>query len=175
MRSTPTRSATEVCFLVGLAAGTTLVAERMTIRATQAISSAATYLRLFVEPKVQGLGLHIRQAAFQRNVKGASSGSRGFAFAYLGLTAAFVLAWLIAPVQGAREWWQTVVVGVFGVASVCQIGQLTWLGAFGWKAAHDAWSAIEEQEQQAAEVDGRSALSREHGDPVARSPDAPRS
>jgi hypothetical protein len=39
MRSTPSRSATEACFLVGLAAVVILVAERLTIRASQGVAS----------------------------------------------------------------------------------------------------------------------------------------
>jgi hypothetical protein len=81
MRSTPARSATQACFLVGLAAVVTLVAERLTIRASQGVASAGCYLRVFVEPHTDGLEYQGRNQAFVRKMKGSVSASRGFGYA----------------------------------------------------------------------------------------------
>ncbi len=104
VRSAPARSATETCFLVDLAAGVTLVAEQLTIRASQGVASGGAYLRLFVEPNVTGLEFQRRNPAFLAKAKGATSASRGFGYAYLAITAAFVLAWFAAPVNDGRQW-----------------------------------------------------------------------
>lgn len=55
MRSPHGRSATQVWFLVGLAALVALVAERLTIRASNGVLSGGTYIRFFIEPNVRGL------------------------------------------------------------------------------------------------------------------------
>jgi hypothetical protein len=141
MRSTPSRSATEACFLVGLAAGVTLVAERMTIRSSHGIGNAAAYLRLFVEPHVEGLDFQRRDALFKRKEGGAPSASRSFAYAYFALTAAFLLAWFAAPAHGGKQWWQTGIVASLAAASLFQIVHLNWIGHFGRNTSRK-WNEI---------------------------------
>jgi hypothetical protein len=154
MRSTPPRSATEVCFLVGMAAGVLLVAEQMTLRAAHAISSGGTYIGLFIEPHVEGLDFQRRYPLFVERAKGSTSASRSFAFAYCTLTTAFILAWLAAPVHDERQWWQTVLVATLGIASLTQVWKLMWIRRYGWKSTFtspdttSAWSDIRDQEQQ---------------------------
>lgn len=155
MRSTPTKSPGEACFLVALAASVTLVAERMTIRATQGIANILAYFRLFLEPQVPGLGFYVRYASFRgktplSGVRRRVSGARDLVYAYLTLTAAFLLAWLAAPVQGHRQWWQTALVGALGAISLVQTVHLRRLSAHGWRAAEDAWSVIWDRERNAA-------------------------
>jgi hypothetical protein len=150
MRSRPPRSCTEACFLVGLAAGVALVAERMTIRATRGLGNVIPYLRIFVEPEIEGLGFNGRYASFRRDVRHQASTAGGLSFAYLGLTAAFLLAWFAAPVEDGRQWWQTAVVGALTVASLVQIANLRWLTMFGAKGADERWAAIQEQERRSA-------------------------
>ena len=150
MRSTPPRTTTETTFLIALAAGVTLIAERMTISTTQAIDSATTYLRLFVEPHVEGLAFERRYRLFAQKIGAKASGAHGVTFAYFGLTAAFILAWPAAPLEGGRQWWQTAIVAVLGAASLVQLRQLHSLRAFGWNAAVNAWSAVKQQEQTQA-------------------------
>jgi hypothetical protein len=157
MRSRPPRSATEVCFLTGLAAGVTLIAERMTIRSSHRVASARAYLRLFVEPRVPGLSFHCRLSSPLR-VRGVSSAARSFALAYLGLTAAFVLAWLAAPVDGGRESWQTLLVGLLGTLSVAQIAQLDSITT---DTAHNPWHAVHKEEHDAVNLEVDSAACRD--------------
>jgi hypothetical protein len=151
MRTTTPRSPAEACFLISLAAGVTLVAERMTIRGTQKVRSIREYLRIFVEPYVDGLDYHRRTALFLTTVRARARGGHTITFAYAGLTAAFVLAWLAAPVESGRQWWHTCLVGVLGAASLVQVGQLIWLSVYGWQTANNAWATIKEQEQQASD------------------------
>jgi hypothetical protein len=124
MRSSPPRSPVEACLLIGMAGGAILVAERMTIRASLAVARLTSYLRIFVEPRVEGLDYCGRLGSFYAEVRGASSAPHSFAFAYLALTAALALAWLAAPVQGGRQWWQTVLITASSTASLVQVGQL---------------------------------------------------
>jgi hypothetical protein len=101
---------------------------------------------------VEGLDYHRRNDLFLRKARGTATAGRGFAFAYFALTAAFVLTWLAAPLQGGRQWWQTFLVGLLAVASLFQVGRLAiWGHLFGW--ANNIWRDIQEQEQQAANVD----------------------
>jgi hypothetical protein len=152
MRSTPPRSPTETCFLVGLAAGVTLIAERMTIRASYSIAVDAAYLRLFVEPQVDGLDFQRRLASPLRTMKGVASTSHSFALAYTALTAAFVLAWFAAPIDGARQWWQTVLIGILTAASFSQVAGLTSISRFHWDGA-DPWRDLHEEEHGASTID----------------------
>jgi hypothetical protein len=158
MRSNPPRSATEACFLIGLAAGVTLIAERMTIRASQSIAAAGAYLRLFVEPHVDGLEFQQRLASPLRGTEvGSSTGS--FSLAYIGLTAAFVLAWPAVPIDGARHWWQTLVVVVLGGTSLFQALKLSSMPCPVWSNAADSpWRAIHDQDQQTGRLHASSAV-----------------
>ena len=110
IRSDPALSASRTCFLIGLAALAVLIAERLTIRASQGVASAGAYLRLFVEPRVAGLRYQRRNEAYVRHVRGTVSASLGFGYAYLGLTAAFVAAWWASPISDGRAWWHAAVV-----------------------------------------------------------------
>lgn len=156
MRSSPPRSATQACFLVGLAAGVTLVAERLTIRASEGVASAGAYMRLFLEPRVEGLAFQRRNPLYLKQIKGTASASRGFGYAYLALTAAFVLAWLAAPLHDHRQWWQTSVVVLFALASLIQAGRLIWTSLYGWRTVNAAWRAVKEAEQATEDQDAQS-------------------
>jgi hypothetical protein len=156
MRSTPPRSSTEACFLIGIVGAVILVAERMTIRASQAVARLTSYLRFFIEPRVEGLGYCSRLVLFTRTVGGASSAPHSFAFAYLALTLALTLSWLAAPVHGPRQWWQTLLISALATASAVQVGQLYRVGLFGWKNADQAWRDLLEQEQQVAQTEAES-------------------
>jgi hypothetical protein len=149
MRSRPPLVATEVCFLVGLAAGMTLIAERMTIRASHAVALAAAYLRYFIEPHVEGLSFQGRFTSPLRQGWGVASASHSFAMAYAGLTAAFVLAWLAAPVEDGRQWWQTVLIGILSMVSIFQIQRLS-----SFRRSHyvpsNAWREVYEDEHHVA-------------------------
>jgi hypothetical protein len=146
MRSTPPRSPTEACFLVGLAAGVVLVAERLTIRASQGVASAGAYLRIFIEPHVDGLEYQARNMSYIRKMRGTVSASRGFGLAYCALTVAFALAWPAAPVHGARQWWQTALVGALVAVSLCQAGKLIWTSFRGWRNVDAAWDSVRDAE-----------------------------
>jgi len=161
MRSTPPRSTTEACFLVGLAAGVTLIAERMTIRASRAVAVAATYVRLFIEPHVEGLDFQRRMASPLKEVKGTASAAQSFAIAYSGLTAAFVLAWFAAPVENGRQWWQTLLIGIFGAAGVLQVAKLSSFNRSRWDAA-TPWRDIHEEERRDTDLGPDSAASSTH-------------
>lgn len=50
MRSSPARTAEQTCFLVCLAAIVIIVAQILTIRASQGVASAGAYLRLLSSP-----------------------------------------------------------------------------------------------------------------------------
>jgi len=150
MRADPPRSPTQVCFLVGLAAGVTLVAERLTIRASRGVASAGAYLRVFVEPHVEGLEYQGRNPSYIKKMRGAASASRGLGLAYVGLTVAFILAWFAAPVDGSREWWQTGAVGFIGAASCSQAFRLIWTSLFGWSEIDKAWADVATEEQTRA-------------------------
>jgi len=140
MRSPPTRSPTEVCFLVGLAAIVTIVAEKLTIRASLGVASAGIYLRLFVEPHVQGLDFQRRHALYVSSAKGSVSASRGFGIAYAVLSVAFVLAWFAAPIEhGGRQWWQTTVIVILGLYSLYQAGELIRRSFADWSDVLGAW------------------------------------
>ena len=168
MRSTPPRSSTEACFLVGLSAGVTLIAERMTIRAGYSIAMNTTYIRLFLEPHVEGLDYQRRFASPLRTLKGVASASHSFALAYSALTAAFVLAWFAAPIEDARHWWQTLLIGIFGAASLFQVATLTSLSRFRWDSVKP-WRGLHKEEGHGSTLD-RSALLHEDlkpEDPVA--------
>src|SRR5688572_7414672 len=75
MNSDAHRSPWQACFLVGLVAVVTLAAEQLTIRASQGVATAGAYLRLFVEPNVEGLAYQRRNVDF--NMKRRVSASRG--------------------------------------------------------------------------------------------------
>jgi hypothetical protein len=152
MRSTPPRSATQACFLVGLAAVVILIAERLTIRASQGVASAGAYLRVFVEPHVDGLEYQRRNESYIRKMKGSVSASRGFGLAYVALTFAFACAWAAAPVPGHRQWWQTGFVTVAALISLLQSGVLIRTSFVGWENVNSAWKAVLDEEEQATET-----------------------
>lgn len=146
MRSPQGRSATQVCFLVALAAIIVLVAERLTIRASNGVLSGGTYIRLFIEPEVRGLRYQRRYAAFVDHLDGSAGLARGIGFAYLALTVAFASAWAAAPI--GHECWQTSVVAGLGLFSLWQSVSL----AFGKKRERGvvaAWEQVRASERQA--------------------------
>jgi hypothetical protein len=159
MRSTSPRSPIEACFLVGMVGGAILVSGRMTIRASQEVVRLRSYLQCFVEPRVEGLDYLSRLGFFTRAARGASSGPHGFAFAYLALTVALILAWLAAPVHGDKQWWQTFLISALAATSVVQVGQLYWIGTFGWKTADRAWRDLVDHEQQVTTEESESLAS----------------
>jgi hypothetical protein len=162
MRSNSPRSATEVCFLIGLTAGATLIAERMTIHTSQAIAAGDAYVRLFIEPHVDGLALQRRLASPLRNTKPAVP-TRNLGLAYTGLTAAFVLAWPAVPIDGSTEWWQTLIVATLGAMSLFQAMKLYFMGCPHSLTTSDAcWDAIYDQERCTSGLDSSSGISPTH-------------
>jgi hypothetical protein len=153
MRSTPPRSPIQACFLVGLAAGVTLIAERMTIRASHGVAAGGAYLRLFIEPHVEGLEFQRRVASSLRQAKGLASASatRSFAWGYAGLTAAFVLAWFAAPVVGDRQWWQTLLIGLLAATSAFQLREFSSISRFRSDGTRP-WQAIHEEERRTGSI-----------------------
>lgn len=147
MRSPQGRSASQVCFLVGLAAIIVLVAERLTIRACNGVASGGTYIRLFIEPKVRGLRYQQRYAEFVKHLDGSAGLARGIGLAYVGLTLAFVLAWFAAPTRNDHEWWQTLTVVSLGGLSLWQAGMLI-LGKGTGSGVAAAWERVHESEQE---------------------------
>ena len=154
MRAKPPLEPPQVFYLVGLVALVACVAERLTLRSSQGVATAGAYLRLFVEPKVDGLRYQCRNQVFLRTLNGNVSSSRGFAIAYLGVTIAFGLAWFIAPIKAGteREIWQTLSVVVLVLLSLSQIVKLHLRSGTGWKSVNDAWQAVFDAE---AKRDGR--------------------
>jgi hypothetical protein len=148
MRAKPPLEPPQVFYLVGLVALVTCVAERLTLRSSQGVATAGAYLRLFVEPKVDGLGYQRRNLKFLHTLDGNVSSSRGFAVAYFGVTVAFGLAWVIAPIKAGtdREIWQTLSVVVLVVLSLIQVGTLWLRSTTGWKSVNDAWEAVFDSE-----------------------------
>jgi hypothetical protein len=147
MDSDPQRSATEVCFLVGLVALVTLVAEQLTIRASQGVATAGAYMRVFIEPHVEGLEYQRRNVEFE--MKGRVSSSRGFAYAYSAVTAAFVLAWFAAPVDG-RTRWQTGLILLGALASAYQVGRLLSASRRPQSNIDEAWETMLDEENRKA-------------------------
>jgi hypothetical protein len=142
MRSEPQRTASQVCFLVCLAAIVILVAERLTIRASQGVASGGAYMRLAIEPNVPGLEFQARNREFIAKVGGVVSASQGFALAYLTLTAAFVAAWVVAPVTGDRTFWHSAVIGVLALVSAKQSLRLLRSSSIEWSNVNEAWEAV---------------------------------
>jgi hypothetical protein len=107
MRTTPERTAKQVWFLVVLAAIVTLVAERLTIRASQGVATAGSYIRTFIEPHFNGLKYQRRNRNFK--MKGNVSSSHGFAFAYLLVTVGVLSTWFLVPPpdKGGHTWPET--------------------------------------------------------------------
>jgi hypothetical protein len=98
-------------------------------------------------------------------MKGRVSSSRGFAYAYSAVTAAFVLAWFAAPVDG-RTCGQTGLVVLAALASTWQIGRL-WLASIRQQRKVDtAWETMFEKENREARTPPDAAPSpRETGKP----------
>jgi hypothetical protein len=78
---------------------------------------------------------------------GQVSSSRGFAYAYLGVTAGFVLAWFVAPVEGGRTWIETTVVALLALASLSQAGWLLLASFRGWGKVDEAWDELHAHEE----------------------------
>jgi hypothetical protein len=162
MRSNSPRSATEACFLIGLTAGATLIAERMTIHTSQAIAAGDAYVRLFIEPYIDGLALQRRLASPLRSTKLAVP-TRNLGLAYTGLTAAFVLAWPAVPIDGSIEWWQTLIVAVLGATSLFHAMKLYFMGCpHSLTTANACWNAIYEEERRTSGLDTSSGVSQTH-------------
>jgi hypothetical protein len=98
---------------------------------------------VFVEPYVEGLEYQRRNLSFR--MKGRVSSSRGFAYAYLAVTVAFVLAWFAAPVAG-RTWWQTGLVGLGALLSSIQIGRLWFASLRPQRRIDQAWETMAKKE-----------------------------
>jgi hypothetical protein len=153
MRSSSAQKPIQACFLVCLAAIVTSVAEELTIRASQGVASAGAYLRLFVEPHVPGLYFQRRNHLYVKKAKGRTSASRGFGYAYMALSVAFVAAWPAAPIHhGDREWWQTVLVAGLGLYSVSRAAKLIRSSRAGWIGVNEAWEEIGADEKKASAV-----------------------
>jgi hypothetical protein len=152
MRSSPARTAGQTCFLVCLAAIVTIVAQILTIRASQGVASAGAYLRFFVEPHVPGLYYQRRNAIYITRSRWTSA-SLGFGVAYVALSLAFGIAWFAAPLQAhsTRQVWQSGIVAVVGVLSLLFAAKLMRASFTGWTSVNDAWEAIHTDEQQKAE------------------------
>jgi hypothetical protein len=95
---------------------------------------------------VDGLAFQRRMASPLRKMKGVASTSHSFALAYTVLTAAFVLAWLAAPVEDARQWWQTAVIAILGAASLLQVRSLTSISRHRWDAVKPWQELLDEEE-----------------------------
>jgi hypothetical protein len=160
IRSSTPKTASQACFLVALGAGVTLAAELMTIRATQSIANITAYLRLFIEPHVEGLSFYTRYEQFRegrpfRGIRRKAHGAYDFVCAYLVLTAVYIPTWLLAPVQQQGKFWETAIIIALSVASLLQVIRLRRLSATGWHAAEEAWSTIRQTEQR---TDGRPVI-----------------
>ncbi|HEU4720312.1 MAG TPA: hypothetical protein VFS59_03035 [Gemmatimonadaceae bacterium] len=149
MKAAPARTPAQACFLVALAAMVTIVAERLTIRASNGVASSATYVRLFLEPALPGLRYQQRHDAYKRQPERSVGAARGFGIAYVALTAAFAAAWVAAPTHGGRAWWQTLAVVALGVLSVAQAAVLLRARADRVVAA---WERVRAAEQAGAAV-----------------------
>jgi hypothetical protein len=68
-------SAHQALVLVVIAAAVTIVAEVLTMRATLGVASAGVYLRIFVEPYVDGLAFQSRNRGFLDNMDSRISAS----------------------------------------------------------------------------------------------------
>jgi hypothetical protein len=176
MKANPKLPAEQACFLIGLVAGVTLVAEQLTIRASQGIGTAGAYMRIFIEPHVEGLEYQSRNPHFE--MSGNVSSSRGFAWAYVAVTIAFVVAWFVAPVkEHDRECWQTLIVVVLALGSLGQIRRLlsaTYDDSRGWTKIDEAWKKVlkdeEEKKKKAQEEKERKARWRPDGSSAMEAP-----
>jgi hypothetical protein len=155
MRSTPARTTKEACFLLALAAVVTIVAELLTIRASQGVATAGAYLRVFIEPHVDGLGYQRRNEDF--DMKGRVSSSRGFGSAYLLVSVGAGFAWFEAPVTGGRTFWETAIIVGLSTTSVLLAGWLLWASVRGWGKVDDAWTKVDDSERAAAREPTRGA------------------
>jgi hypothetical protein len=100
-------SPNQVLVFVLIAGAVTIVAEVLTIRATLGVASAGVYLRIFVEPYVDGLAFQSRNRRFLDNMDSRISASWGFAVAYLMLSFALALAWFSVHLSSPRGVWQS--------------------------------------------------------------------
>jgi membrane protein YdbS with pleckstrin-like domain len=141
MRPDANPSATQALFLVGIVAILTIVAELMTVRATLGVVSTGVYLRKFVEPEVPGLQFQTMNQEYLRHMDQRVGASWGFAIAYSGLTAGFVLAWLVVDVD--KCWWQHALVALATGISVRQIVGIGNVRNHGWKRVDEAWEKAE--------------------------------
>jgi hypothetical protein len=87
---------------------------------------------------------------FLRTLKGNVSSSRGLAIAYLGVTIAFGLAWVIAPIKAGTEraTWQTLSVVALVLLSLTQIVTLYLSGRTGWRRVNEAWEEVFDAESK---------------------------
>jgi hypothetical protein len=129
-----------------------------------ALHGAALYLRLFVEPHVEGLSYQRRNQTFLVILKPNVSSSRGFAVAYLWVTIAFGLAWVMAPIERhtGREWWQWSIVAFFVLLSLSQVLTLYSRSRRGWPTVEEAWKKADKEWKGAfdAESQGRTRHAR---------------
>ncbi len=129
-----------------IAAGITIVAEVLTLRATFGVASAGIYLRIFIEPHVPGLNFQTRNRRFVKHVDGRIHASWGFAVAYLTLSAGIAIAWFTIHLSGARGFVRSaLVIAAVGVSAYLTV-LLPWVSRRGWKRLERAWKAVAEEE-----------------------------
>jgi hypothetical protein len=135
-------SANQALIFVVIAAAVTIVAEVLTMRATLGVASAGVYLRIFVEPYVDGLAFQGRNRRFLENMDSRISASWGFAIAYLMLTFALALTWFSAHLSSPRGVWQSAIVLLAAVVSLGFTVTLWWTSRYGWHRVERAWEAV---------------------------------
>jgi hypothetical protein len=142
IREEPPYAATEVCVLLCVTMVVTLIAERMTRRASLGVASAGAYIRLFIEPHVSGLAYQGRNPDYIKIIRNAGSASRAFGLAYFAVTLVGVLAWLALPVEGPREGWQSAVLAVVAGLSFIQVAQLVFPRFRGIARVERGWDNV---------------------------------
>jgi hypothetical protein len=135
-------SAHQALVLVVIAAAVTIVAEVLTMRATLGVASAGVYLRIFVEPYVDGLAFQSRNRGFLDNMDSRISASWGLAVAYLMLSFALALAWFSVHLSSPRGVWQSAIVLLAVLVSLGLTATLWWTSRYGWRRVERAWEAV---------------------------------
>jgi len=136
----------EALFLIETAAGITVIAEILTVRATYGVANAGAYLRKFVEPHVTGLNFQSRHAHAHSRLHFKISSSAGLAAAYGMLTAAFVVAWLTVPTIPPAGTLRTVIVFVSALVGVWLAVRIWWASKKSPTRFERLWTAVEEAE-----------------------------
>jgi hypothetical protein len=139
-------SPNQALVFVLIAGAVTIVAEVLTIRATLGVASAGVYLRIFVEPYVDGLAFQSRNRRFLHNMDSRISASWGFAVAYLMLSFAIALAWFSVHLSSPRGVWESGVVVLAVLVSMSLTATLWWTSRYGWRRVERAWKAVADAE-----------------------------